>query len=426
MAEAAGKNNGGAEEKLYLSELLGIRATVVGKKIGKLEDMIAVDHDKFAEITHLVLSRPFGEKMLIVPWEKVRSMNKEEVTLDVTDLGPYVGEPNEQSLLLRDHVLDKKVLDINDTEVEIVYDLILVKTRGKLLVTSVDSSRYGRMRRFGFRRSADARAPQVEQETTQVIPWLYVAPLSPSLSTFKGNIKLKVLREKLSEVKPVDLADMIEELDREQRMVVFNQLEPVHASDTLEEIDPNVQRELVPFISREQMSLLIKQMSPGQAADFLSALPASDASELLELLDPDTAYKVRAIMERQEERVANYSTMHFVRVQPGMTVEQAQLQYHHMAKNQDIVMYLYVVDDEGRLLGVIDVKELLAAADTALMQDIMTTNVISLRPGSTLKEAQALFERYDFRAIPVVDEQERIIGVVPFRDVTKLRHHFIA
>ncbi len=234
-----------------------------------------------------------------------------------------------------------------------------------------------------------------------------------------------MLREKLAEVQPVDLADMIEELDREQRMTIFSQLETAQASDTLEEIDPNVQRELVPYISMDQMSLLINQMSPGQAADFLSALPASDASELIELLNPETKGKVRSIMEKQVEHAINFATRHLVRITPDITVEQAQNQYHVMAKNQDIVMYLYVVDADGKLLGVIDIKELLAASDSALIRDVMITNVISLRSDSTLKEAYDLFNRYEFRAVPIVDGDERVIGVITFRDVMRLTHHFI-
>ncbi|HVO78166.1 MAG TPA: CBS domain-containing protein [Methanomassiliicoccales archaeon] len=427
MAEiGTGKNETVAGERMYLSELLGTRATVVGKRIGKLADLIAVDRDRFAEVTHVCVARPFGERALVVPWEKVRSLSADEMALDISDLKPYeADEVPSGALLLKDHILDKKVIDINDTEVEVVYDLVLVKTHNKLIVTSVDLSRFGRMRRIGFRRSADRGASREETPTSEMIPWLYVAPLSPSLSSFKGEIKLKVLREKLAEVQPVDLADMIEELDREQRMYFFNQLDTVTASDTLEEIDPNVQRELVPYISMEQMSLLINQMSPGQAADFLSALPASDASELIELLNKETKGKVRSIMEKQEEHAINYATQHFVRITPDITVEQAQNQYHVMAKNQDIVMYLYIVDADGRLLGVIDIKELLAASDTALIKNVMVTNVISLRPESTLKEAYELFNRYEFRAIPIVDGEEKIVGVVTFRDVMRLTHHFI-
>jgi Mg/Co/Ni transporter MgtE len=88
-------------------------------------------------------------------------------------------------------------------------------------------------------------------------------------------------------------------------------------------------------------------------------------------------------------------------------------------------MYLYIVDENDILLGVIDIKELLKAPDEALLKDIMTSKVISLKPESTLKEASIMFERYGFRALPVTDANGKIIGVVPYRDVMNLKHLFI-
>jgi magnesium transporter len=88
-------------------------------------------------------------------------------------------------------------------------------------------------------------------------------------------------------------------------------------------------------------------------------------------------------------------------------------------------MYLYVVDNDDKLLGVIDVKELLLADDKALLEDIMIKNVISLRKESTLRDASNMFSRYDFRAMPVTDAEDRMVGVVRYRDVVKLTHHFL-
>jgi Mg/Co/Ni transporter MgtE len=108
-----------------------------------------------------------------------------------------------------------------------------------------------------------------------------------------------------------------------------------------------------------------------------------------------------------------------------MTVGQAKYGYPKLAKNMVVIMYLYVVDDQDRLLGVIDIKELLKADDTAFLKDIMVEHVIRLSPENTLKEAATIFVRYGFRAIPVTDENNRLIGVVPYRDVMNLTHYFI-
>jgi magnesium transporter len=102
-----------------------------------------------------------------------------------------------------------------------------------------------------------------------------------------------------------------------------------------------------------------------------------------------------------------------------------QNDYPRHARDKDVIMYVYVVDRDDILLGVIDLKELLQADDKALLKDIMVENVISLNTESTLKEASQSFARYDFRAIPVTDDTNRLMGVIPYRDVMNLTHHFV-
>ena len=258
-----------------------------------------------------------------------------------------------------------------------------------------------------------------------MIPWTLVQPLPPNMTAFKGEVKLKILKEKLAEMQPQDVADILEELDNYQRVIVFNQLETEHASDTLEEINPNVQRDLVSSLQKDRVAELINQMTSGQAADLLSVLPHDETETLMSKINPKLASKVRTIMEKVEEKAINYATSRFIRVPPDRTTDEVQNDYPKLAKGQMVVMYFYVVGENDKLLGILDIKELLEAPDEALLRDIMITNIIALGPDSTLKEASELFARYDFRAIPVVDENDRILGVVPYRDVMNLTHHFV-
>ena len=145
----------------------------------------------------------------------------------------------------------------------------------------------------------------------------------------------------------------------------------------------------------------------------------------MKLLDATKAKKIKEIIDFHEEKIINFATVRFLRVSPDMTVGQAQDEYPKLAKNKVVIMYLYVVDDQDRLLGVIDIKELLKADDTALLKDVMVEHVIRLAPENTLKEAAAIFVRYGFRAIPVTDEKNKLVGVVPYRDVMNLTHYFV-
>ncbi len=413
------------DELFFLSELLGRRLWSNGKRIGRLSDLVIVETEKLPYVTHLIVNRSFGYPSLLIPWDRVKAIGKREITAHLESIVQYEQGPPSGALLLRDYVLDKKVVDLEDREVEVVYDVKLVLRNRILFVTEVDFSRYGLLRRIHLKWLANLLASFGRDLKDETISWLYIQPLPTQIGSFKGDVKLKILRERLSRIHPVDLADILEDLEPAQRIAIFSELDTEKASDTLEEIDPHVQRELVSSLAPERVVQLINEMTPGQAADLLSALPSADAQDLLTLMNNEKSRKVHSILEKQEENILNYTTSKFLQFPPDITVKDAQQEYQQTARGKDVVMYLYVIDDEGVLGGVIDIKELLQANDDARLRDIMVSPVISLETQSTLKEAFMLFSRYDFRALPVKSEDEKMVGVVPYRDVMNLKHHFV-
>jgi len=420
------------EGTYFLSDVLNEKVLLKGKKIGKISDLIIRDKDKVAEVTHLVISRPFGYSSLMMPWETVMAFDGKEIFIDVDDVEKFAVKIPDGVVLLKDFILDKKILDMEDNDVEVVYDIKMVLKKNKLYVTDVDSSSYARFRRMGldlFDRSTSPFANLIkkghEKSEDALIPWSYVQALPPDLDSFKGNVKLKILKEKLNDLPPVDLVEILEDLDHEQRVMVINQLDADQASDALEEIGPNMQREIISSLKKEKVAKLIDMMTPGQAADVLSVLTFEDQNAIMKLMDDENIDKIKSILEKQQENIQNITTEKYLKVSPEETVESAQNGYPKLAKDKDEIMYLYVVDKQDKLLGVIDVKELLKADDKALLKDIMVKNVISLKKESKLGEAETMFSRYDFRALPVTDGEDRMAGVVRYRDVTKLTHHFL-
>lgn len=414
-----------ADKHYLLSSLLDAKVLLREKKIGTLSDMMIIETTKIPEVKNLLVSRPFGAPPLLIPWEQVTTIVPGTVVIEIEEIKKFEMPPPDDAILLRDHILDKKVLDMEDSEVEVVYDIHLVERNAKLYVTEVDTSRYARLRRLGLGFLAGILYHKRDRNNEGAISWMYVQQLPSPISSFKGDVKLKVLKEKLADIHPVDLADILEELDHDQRVMIFSSLSNEHASDTLEEIDPAVQRDIIASLSKDKVVRLINDMTPGQAADILSVLPHAEALGILTLVNPDNAKKIHAILERQEEKVIHYTTQKILKFSPETTVEYVENDYPRHARDKDVIMYIYVVGEEDTLLGVIDLKELLKADDKALLKDIMVENVISLSTESTLKEASQDFARYDFRAIPVTDEKNRLLGVIPYRDVMDLTHHFL-
>jgi magnesium transporter len=424
LNHTAAPANHAPEQSFFLSQLLGAKVFVGGKKVGNLKDLVIKENGTLPVVTHMYVSRPFGESAL-VPWEKIAKVSRNEIVVAAESIAPFNGEPEDGAVLLKDHILDKKAIDLDGREVEVVYDVRLVLRHNKLYVTDVDLSRYGLLRRIGLAGLANFIYELAESIREQTISWKYIQPLPEQIGRFQGDIKLNVLKEKLADMHPVDLADILEEMDPDQRVEIFEKLDPDHASDTLEEIDPNTQRDLVESLKIEKVAQLIDEMTTGQAADVLSVLSASEADAILELLNPDNARKIRAIMQHHEENILDFATQEYIAFAPEWTVEQAQEEYRKAAKNKDVVMYVYVVDKSGQLLGVLDIKELLQADDKALLKEVMVDNVITLDHDSTLREAAEMFSRYNFRALPITDDDHKILGVVTYRDIVGLKHRFV-
>jgi magnesium transporter len=412
------------EQAYFLSEILGVKVTIAGKKVGKLNDVIIKENGSLPVVTHLHIARPFGE-WAVVPWEKIGSISPKEITLTVDNIASYAGEPDDNAVLLRDHILDKKAIDMDGQEMEVIYDIKLTLKNDKLYVSDVDLSRYGLLRRMGLTSLANYIYSLAERVREQTISWTYIQPLPEDIGSFRGNLQFNVLKEKLADLHPVDLADILEEMEPDQRVEVMEALDPEQASDTFEEIDPNIQRDLVESMKVEKVAQLIDQMTTGQAADVLSILSAPEAENILKLLDHDNAVKIHAIMEHQEENILDFATQEYVSFPPDYTVERAQDEYKTAARGKDVIMYIYVLDEKKRLLGVIDLKELLLADDKMLLKDIMEEHVHTLDPDSTLKEAHEKFARYDYRAIPISDESYNMLGCVTYRDIVGLKHSFL-
>ncbi len=407
------------EKEFFLSEILRRKVYLKTERVGRLEDLVIIETGKLPEVTHIVVGRSLGYPSLLLPWDKITLISNTEIVADVDRMADYEKPVPDTAILLKAHILDKKILDMDDHEVEVVYDIKLALQNNKLYASEVDFSRNRLLRRMGLKRIADFVARQGKARTT--VSWLYVQPLPERIGMFRGHVKLNVLKENVQDIHPVDLADVLEELDSDQRLAVFNELDPELASDTLEEVEPRVQRELISSIKRERAAQLINEMSAAQAADILAILPGNEADELLKLIDRENASKVQQIIEQHDENVLLYATQEFIKLPPLTLAKDVIDDYRRIARDKEVIMYVYVVDDRDALLGVVDIRELIVADNDQTLADIMTDSVIHLRPDQTLRDATEMLDRYGLRAIPVTSDNDQLLGVVSFRDIRGIK-----
>jgi magnesium transporter len=403
----------------FMSEVLDAPVLLKsGLSIGKLKDIaIKINGSLYPEATHIVVSRKWGRPDMLIPWNNVWEVNEHQVVVDVSEnldhFVPALGSM-EDFVLVNEKMMDKKIIDMEDREVEVVYDIQLVYADGKLYLTHVDASRAGLLRRIklGFLN----KWLFGKKESPDLVPWNYVH-VPADLGRLKGQLRINVQKEKLKDIHPADLADILEELGHKERMEIFDGLDTEKAADTLEEIEPRVQRELIKSIRQERIGEIFKSMTSAQLADLFSILPNEEAQKFIESLDSEKARKVRAILSQREENVSSLVSRTYVAFPGDITVSEALDRYRKEALDRAVIMYTYIIAEDDTLLGVLDVRELIQADPAALLEDIMVKNVISVEPDDAKDDVEALFKKYLFRAVPVVDAQDHLIGVIRFKDV---------
>ena len=414
------QNNSIADRKdaryILLSEIANKKVqTESGISIGRLKDLVFKDDPHYAEVISLIVGRSMGRPPLNIPWNSVINVGTERTVVQDPIEGQFLEiNEDEDQLLLWDRIIDKRILDTKGFAVEVVYDIQLLLVDNKLFIVGADVGRQALMRRLGLRRLSKSL---LENGSKRIIPWRYVQPIGPDLTSTKGDVKLTIAEEGLRDIHPEDAADILEELSREERIHVFNALDTESAANALEATEPRVQREILASTSSERALQIFAHLSAVQIADIISILPRDSAETLLKMLKGDVASRIHQLLSQHDVPASILATRRFLSFAGELTIADAFSRFREEAPRCVVTMYIYVVDSEQHIRGVIDIQELLKADPKDKLEDIMTRNCVTVAPNTMRGEVEALFRRYHFRAIPVVDESRKIIGVVREKDV---------
>jgi magnesium transporter len=416
---------GGLEEshvhQHYLSGFLGKKMlSPTGKTVGKVWDLI-VDLDlPQPEVVSLVCRRLWSLERFSLSWSEVLSVEDSGITLESQDRSaPFGGRgafPPSQ-IFLRDFLLDKQIVDINGAKVVRVNDLQFTLLDGKLTLTEVDVGVRGLLRRLGFEDIVVGFFQWFFDYSVKekFISWNYVQPLADP-----DRLRLQVPQSRLAELHPADLADIIEDMDVHERAAVVASLSREVLADALEEMDPKVLVSIIEGMEPETAADVIEEMSPDEAADLIADLPEKTASGILAEMDEEYEEQVKDLLAHEEDEAGGLMTTHFVALAPDKTVLDALAFIRQNADRIDAIYYTYVVDQDSRLMGVVNLRELLANEIFTPLERIMTTRLITARVDDEAEGLVDLFAKYGFRAIPVVDEESHIKGVIRFKALQEI------
>src|SRR5438105_14041646 len=315
-------------------------------------------------------------------------------------------------------VLDRQIVDTDDAKVAGVNDLHLLRARGELRVAHVDVGFRGRVRRVGWQELVDGLVRRFRPASTyltreKLVSWKHVQPLAAG----SPRVRLDVARSAVAEMHPADLAEILEDLDRRERAVLFRGLPLETAADALEEVEPELQRELLETLEPGKAADVLEEMQADDAADLLADLPREESAELLAEMEPSEAREVERLLTYDEDSAGGMMNPEFLRLSPELTAAQALEQVRAQAENIAHLHDAFVLGPEGKLTGVLSLRDIIVAKPESRVLGLMHDHPAPLRPDDPARKVAEQAAKYNLFSLPVEDEGGKLLGVVTVDDV---------
>lgn len=396
----------------FISELVGRNASVNEIPIGKVADfLVSKPDDVFPRIDGLVIKTSQGPRF--APTETIANVDERgAIALTVTPKEP--APPDEDALYLIADLLDKQIVDVDGRKVVRINDLEIARAGQSLRVVAADVGVGGLLRRLGLKSFGKRFAPAIYRSVPRsMIAWDSVAPIR---DVNPSQIDLSVKESKLARLHPSELAAIIADLSNREAAAVVSQLDDETAADAFEHLDADTQRTLIEEVGNERAADIIEEMDSDDAADLLAELPEEQQRRLLAEMSAYTAGELRELVKYAEDTAGGLMTTDYVWIYPHRTTDATIRKIREIAPQSEFIYYLYVVDRDDRLLGLLSLRTLLLALPTAFIEGIMETEIIAVPTDMHAEDVAATIAKYDLLAVPVVDDAGRILGIVTVDD----------
>ncbi|MDO5329269.1 MAG: CBS domain-containing protein [Coriobacteriia bacterium] len=388
-----------------------------GNILGRISDLAISTGEVFPRITSLAFVGP-GKTPFMISWRKYVDVFDDDDGVKLKVPQPEIRfsylQPSEV-LLARD-LLNRQIVDTQGLKVVRVNDLKLSQYGNQLRLLGAE---------VGIRGILRGLSPLLEKGIVgisklfkheigeQIIAWNYMDLLDRDLS----KVQLSVSHKRLDELHPADVADILEQLDPQQRAHVFQQLDENAASEAVAEMEDEYQAEFIEDLSSKQASKVLGNMDPDDAVEIVRDLPYEKAEKLLRLMGVEDATEIRQLLGYKDGTAGGMMTPQFVAVHDDDTVNDTINVLRDLEEAHPPVHYVYVLDKQNRFSGVVSLKSLALTNGKTLIKNVMyTDNLISVSPDEDEDEVSEAIFKYDLTAMPVVDEHGELSGIVTTED----------
>ena len=397
---------------MYLSDLIKKSVTdSTGKKIGKLKDVIISPDSSDPNIKAIIVDSS-NKKIINIPCTQINDLGK-KITLKSTlkDISDY--KIKKSDIKLAEDVLDHQVVDIEDKKVKRVNDIIISSIQDHYHAIGIDNGFYGILKRF---RLAGIAKPIGINPDDNIIAWENI----DTLNTDYCDLKLKMPKQKIEKIHPADIAEIMEQLSFNESLNFFHCLDHETAADVLKNVSPERQVSLLDGMNGQQAAGILDKMNPDHAADVIGDSSKEKAKELLDLMEPEESEDIKKLLKYPKNTAGGIMTTEYAYVNPDLTSKEVMESLHEIAKKVETIYYIYITSKNGDLLGVASLRDILLADPDKKIKDFMHTILIKADISEDLDEVAHKIAKYSLLAIPVVENNTKLKGIITVDDVVDI------
>jgi CBS domain-containing protein len=409
----------------YLSEFIHLPVVRISnnKRIGKLVDLAAITSQVYPRVTGLMMQTHRHKPAIYIPWSSVkRIVLKKYIAIDDSAMNQdFQRKAAENEILICKTFLDRQIISTSGYKIVRVNDLqLLIEDKAKestnLWVVHIDIGSKGILRRLGFLRLVNAAFRWVTDRDLkdEFVSWKYVQPTATT--SVYSSVQLKTDASKLSEIHPADLADILEDLGTDERITLIESLDYFTAAQTLQEMQFKNRLQIVESMEPVKLAPIINEMQMDEAVDLLDACDMQKRQAIYSLLSTEKVSELKELSQLSAYSVGSIMNTDFITAKANETVSMVLERIRLECEKSEVYRYAYVLNDDGRLKGVVSLRNLLVSDANILIGDMMTDQPVSVQIDTRIRRVAKFFFKYNFEAIPVVDEDDTLQGLVSYRD----------
>jgi len=402
-----------ANTTFYLSRILGKRLySEYGLFLGRILDIVVDIGYKRPKIVALVVRSANGSVMLDYKMMHLEE-NKGKYSMVCSVPIPYLPDES-RCMKLKKSVLDRQIVDIDGRKVVRVNDLRLVVLADGAYLVAVDVGMEGLLRRLGAAKQITwLLKPFKIRIPNHLIMWDEVE----TVDTCHAGIRLSTEYSSIGKLHPSDVADIIESLDWNAQMAIFNSLDHEKAADVLEELDPKIQATMLNRLPLEHAADLLESMPSDEVADILDGLNEEKAQALLDEMEDEASDEVRELMEYPGNSVGSIMSKDYIAFNKNQTIEEVFAILREIRPESDAIYYLYIVNDSEQLMATVSIRDLIISSPSLRLSEIMNTEVFTVLDTDPINTIVENIDKYNLLAVPVTDISQKLVGIVIINDV---------